>query len=103
MRERKEIGIKLTHGKLGIIPWFVQDIHGKETQLGDCAVDCTVRKASGFLKPPDVIAEFIPRNRFRFFMKNVCEIIQISPDVSAVTFKGMVGKTAKGNHFPERI
>ena len=36
-------------------------------------------------------------------MENVCKGIRISPDVSAVTFKGMVSKTAKGNHFPERI
>ncbi len=27
----------------------------------------------------------------------------ISPDVSAITFKGMLGEATKGNHFPEGI
>lgn len=36
-------------------------------------------------------------------MEDDREIIQISPDVSTVTFQGMVCETAKGNHFPEGI
>ena len=36
-------------------------------------------------------------------MENVCKVIQISTDISAVIFESMVGKTTKGNHFPVRI
>lgn len=81
----------------------MKNIKSEETQLRNGTVDRTVRKISGFLKPADVITEFIPRNLFRCFVENVCKVIQISTDVSSVTIKGMVGETAKGNHFPERI
>lgn len=36
-------------------------------------------------------------------MKNVSQIIQKSPDVGSVVFKGMVSKTTEGNHFPVGI
>lgn len=42
-RDIGEILIELAHGELGVIPWFMEDIKGKETQLGDGAIDGTVR------------------------------------------------------------
>jgi hypothetical protein len=32
-RDKGEVFIKLTHGKLGIVPWLMKDIKGKKTQL----------------------------------------------------------------------
>ena len=36
-RDKGEIGIKLPHRKLSRIPGFMENIYGKEAQLGDTA------------------------------------------------------------------
>ena len=55
------------------------------------------------LQPSDVITEFLPGNIFRKLVENICEIIQICPDVGAVVFQGVVSQTTEGDHLPERI
>lgn len=60
---RRDIGkvfIKPAHGKLGVIPGPVEDIEGKETQLGNGAVDGPVREVSGMLQPADEATQIIP-------------------------------------------
>ena len=83
---KRQIGIKFTHRKLSVIPWSVQDIHGKETELGDGSVDCTVRKAAFSLEPFDKIPEFLPGNIFGIFVKDMLKVVQISADIGAVVF-----------------
>ena len=36
-------------------------------------------------------------------MKDMGKITEIRPDIGTVAFKGMVSKTAQGDHLPERI
>jgi len=102
-RDIRQVLVEFTHGKLRIIPRLVKDIEGKKAKLGNGAVNGTVRKISGFLEPPDVAAQFIPGNIFWCFMKDKSQVIQISPDISAVIFEGMVCKAAQGDHLPESI
>ena len=41
-RDVNEIGIEPVQGKLGIAPWFVKYIHGKDAQLGNDRIAGTV-------------------------------------------------------------
>ena len=83
---KRQIGIKFTHGKLSVIPWSVQDIYGKETELGDGSVDSTVRKAAFSLDPFDKIPEFLPGKIFGMFVKDMLKVVRIRADIGAVVF-----------------
>jgi hypothetical protein len=41
-RDKGQIRIELPHRELSGIPGFVQHIHGKEAELRDTSIDCTV-------------------------------------------------------------
>lgn len=81
----------------------MQDINREETKLGDGTVNRAVGKIPLFLEPSDVITEFQPGNIFGLFSKDVLQVIQIGTDIGAVTFEGMVRKTAQRNHFSVKI
>lgn len=81
----------------------MQHIHVEEPQLRNGTVDGAVGKPPGFLKPSNIIPKLLPGNLFRLFVENVVQVIEIGPDVSTVIFERMAGKTAQGDHFPERV
>lgn len=102
-RNKREKGFKPSHRKLSRIPGFVKNIHGEKAQLGDGSIDGAVREGSIFLKPEDIVPEFLPRNILRLFVKDVGKIVEVRADISTVSNQGMVSKTAKGKHFLIRI
>ena len=73
--DKREIGIKLPHRKLSRIPGFMENIYGKEAQLGDTGVYGAVRKRTFLLKPEDKIPEFGPGDILRLFEENVLQVI----------------------------
>ena len=81
--------------ELIIIPWFMQNINGKKTELGNGTVYGPVRKITFFLNPFDIIAELQPGNIFRSLVKNVLKIVKISANLGGITHKSMVSKTTK--------
>ena len=95
--------IKPAHRELCRIPGLMQDIHGKEAELGDGTVYGAVGKGAGFLEPADVVAEFVPGDIFRGFVEEGIQVSEIRADVGAVIFKGMASKAAEGDHLPIRI
>lgn len=78
----------------------MQNIYGKETELGNAMVYGTVREGAVFLEPADILPEFLPGDIFRLPAQNRLQIIQIRTDVSGIRFFRMVSKTAKGDHLP---
>ena len=101
--DKGKVCIKPAFRYLGVIPWLVEDIDGEEAELRDSAVDGAVSKIPLLLDPPDVIAEFLPGDIFRLFMEDVLQVIQIRTDIGRVADKGMVRKTAQGDHLPVKI
>ena len=95
--------VKPAHGELGRIPGFMQDVHGKEAELGDGTINGAVGKAAGFLEPADVVAEFVPGYVFRRFVKERIQVDEIRMDIGAIAFQSMSGKAAEGDHLPESI
>ncbi len=81
--------------ELAVIPWLMEDIDGKEAELGNGAVDGAVGNIPFFLDPLDVITKFLPGNIFRILFQDLLEILKIRADVGTVTFEGMVGKTTE--------
>lgn len=79
----------------------MQDIQGKEAELGNAVVDGAVRKAFVFLNPADKTPQFVPGNVFGPLMQDVGEILEISADVGGIRFHGMFRKAAEGDHLPE--
>jgi len=102
-RDIGKIRIKSAHRELGGIPGFMQDIHGKKTELGNAVVYGSVRKMLFFLKPADKITQFLPGNIFRALVEKAGKIIQISTDISGIRFYSVVCKTAKGDHLLELL
>lgn len=102
-RNEREIRIKPAHRELRRIPGFMEDINGKKAELGDAVVHRAVRKGTLFLEPADKIPQFIPGDVFRLFVENGLKIVQVRTNVGRIRFYGMVRKTAKGDHLPERI
>ena len=100
-RNKRKVGIKSAHRELCGIPGFVQNVNGEETELGNAVVHSAVRKTFLSLEPPDKITQFIPGDIFGGFVEKAGKIIKIGPDIGAVVFKGMVSKTAQGDHLPE--
>jgi hypothetical protein len=99
-RDKGKIGIKLPHRKLSGIPGFMENIYGKEAQLGDTGVYGAVRKRTILLKPADKIPEFGPGDILRLFEENVLQVIQIRADISRIRYYSVVSKATKGDHLP---
>ena len=99
-RDKGKIGIKLPHRKLSGIPGFMENIYGKEAQLGDTGVYGAVRKRTILLKPADKIPEFGPGDILRLFEENVLQVIQIRADISRIRCYSVVSKATKGDHLP---
>lgn len=70
----------------------MQDINGKETELGDAVVDGTVGEMFFFLQPSDKITQIVPGDIFWLLIQNTGQIIQVSPDVGRIRCHGMVSK-----------
>ncbi len=83
-RYKRKKNIKFPHRELGIVPWFVEDVHGKKPELGNTAVNCAVRKGAVRLEPFDEIPQILPGNVIRLFMQDIIEISQIGTDVSGI-------------------
>lgn len=83
---KRKICIESALRKLGVIPWFVEDVHGEETKLGNGTVDGAVSKIPFLLKPLDVVAQFLPRSITRLLVKNVFQVIKIGADICTVAF-----------------
>ena len=81
----------------------MKDIKGKETQLGDDAVDGAVCQRTFLLKPLDKGPHLLPGNIFRTFAEDALKIVEISTDISTVPLQGMAGKAAQGDHLPVRF
>lgn len=64
----------------------MQNIYGKETELGNAMVYGTVREGAVFLEPADILPEFLPGDIFRLPAQNRLQIIQIRTDVSGIRF-----------------
>lgn len=96
---RKEF-IKPACRELCVVPGFVEDVKGEEAQLGDGAVDGTVRQGALFLEPADEIPHLLPGDILRKFVEDMLQVVKIGTDVSRVAFEGMAGKAPQGNHFP---
>ena len=54
----------------------MQNIYGKETELGNAMVYGTVREGAVFLEPADILPEFLPGDIFRLPAQNRLQIIQ---------------------------
>jgi hypothetical protein len=80
-RNKRDIRIKLAEGKLVRIPWFVEDIQGKETQLRDTGIYSAVRKAACLLEPGDEIPQFLPGYFLRRSMNDIRKILKICRDI----------------------
>lgn len=102
-RNKRNKRIKLPERKLIRIPRFVQDINVEESELRDTGIDGTVRESTGILKPEDKIPHMLPGSIIGRNAGNIRKILQISRNISGIRNNGMVGKTTKGKHFPERI
>ena len=102
-RDIRKVSIKPAHRELGRIPGFMQNIEGKETELGDTVVDRAVREGTFLLKPADIIPEILPGDIFRLLVKDCLEVIQIRADVSRIRFYGVGGKATEGDHLPENV
>ena len=48
----------------------MQDMEGKEPQLGDDGVDRAIRKTSGILELANKIAQLLPGDLLRIFVQN---------------------------------
>jgi len=96
---RKEI-IKPAHGKLCVVPGLMEDVKGKEAQLGDGTVDGAVREGALSLEPADEIPHLLPGDILRKLAEDVLEIAEIGTDISAVPYKGMASKAPEGDHLP---
>ncbi len=79
----------------------MQDINGKETELGDAVVDGTVGEMFFFLQPSDKITQIVPGDIFWLLIQNTGQIIQVSPDVGRIRCHGMVSKATEGDHLPK--
>ena len=99
-RDKGEIGIKLPHRKLSRIPGVMENIHGKETELGNAVVYGAVRKRTFLLKPADKIPEFSPGDILWLFEENILQVIQIRADISRIRCYSVVSKATKGDHLP---
>ena len=102
-RNKRKKGFKPSHRKLSRLPRFVKNVYGKKAQLRDGRIDGAVGKRTLFLQPEDIIAQFLPGNILRLFVKVIGKIVEIRADVSTVSNQSVVSKAAKGKHFPERI
>lgn len=98
-RDIREISVKLSHGELCGIPGFVKDIHRKETDLGDGAVDRAVRQTSGFFQMLKESPLVIVSHLGRILVKSIGDIVKISRDIGTIRLHGMVSQTAKRDHF----
>jgi hypothetical protein len=81
----------------------MKDIDRKKADLGNDMIDRTVGKAFLRLNPKDKIPDFLPCNIRWIFAKNLLNIIQVDFDICCVRFQGVVSKTTKGDHLPERF
>ena len=99
-RDKREIGIKFPHRELSRIPGLMENIHGKETELGNAVVYGAVRKRTFLLEPADKIPEFVPGNIFWQLVEDIRKIIQIRADVSRIRCYSVVSKATKGDHLP---
>ena len=99
-RDKGKIGIKLPHRKLSGIPGFMENIYGKEAQLGETGVYGAVRKRTILLKPADKIPEFGPGDILWLFDENILQVIQIRADISRIRGYSVVSKATQGDHLP---
>ena len=98
-RDKWQIGIKLAHRELCVIPGLMKNIKSEKAQLGNSSIDRTVRKIPFPLKDLKKPSLVFVRDLCRRFVKCIFDIIEISRNVSLVRFHCMVSKTAKRNHF----
>ena len=96
---RKKI-IKPAHGKLCVVPGLMEDVKGKESQLGDDAVDGTVCQRTLPLEPADKIPHLLPGDILRKLVEEALQVVEIGTDISRVAFQGMAGKASEGDHLP---
>ena len=102
-RDIRKVSIKPANRELGRVPGFMQNIEGKEPELGDTVVDGAVREGTFLLKPANIIPEFLPGDLFRLLVEDCLEVIQIRADVSRIRFYRVAGKAAEGDHLPENV
>jgi len=98
-RDIREISVKLPHGDLSRVPGFMKDIHGEETDLGNGMIDRTVRETTGFFKIIDKNPDIIISNLRRILMEGIRDIIKVNSNIGAIRLHGMIGQTAKRDHF----
>ena len=77
----------------------MKNIKGEKSKLGDCNINCAVRKISFFLKHLQELALLFVSDLRRSLMKSVRNKSKICRNVCLVRFHCMVSKTAKRNHF----
>lgn len=70
-RHKREILVEPAFWKLAVIPWLMEDIDGKEAELGNGAVDGAVGKIPFFLDPLDVITKSMPGNILRILFQDL--------------------------------
>ena len=58
--DKRKILVETAHGKLGIVPGFMQNIESEEAELGNTAIDGAVGKTAGLLNVADKITQDIP-------------------------------------------
>ena len=78
----------------------MENIHGKETQLGDTGVYGTVGERTVLLQPTDILPEFFPGDILKLFEQNGLQVIQIRTDVSRIRFYSVGSKTTERDDLP---
>ncbi len=99
-RDIRKKTIKPAHGKLCVVPGLMEDVKGKEPQLGDDAVDGTVSQGTLPLEPADKIPHLLPGDILRKLVEEALQVVEIGTYISRVAFQGMAGKASEGDHLP---